>query len=191
MREDDYLAKIRQIQRSWDKELQVIREDLESKAREIEEIVMTPTAKNIEITKYLILWAAGALALGIPALAAVLGCDPSRAVAQPGSVPEWGSGGRGFKSPLPDQTQPLRSFPVSRDCGLRRKLNEPLGILGLDLLQILPESRQIAPELSVKLTPCSARFFNNRVITHRSIPPSAPEVCRLTAARNPDDARPN
>src|SRR5947209_8475950 len=28
---------------------------------------------------------------------------PSRAVAQPGSVPEWGSGGRGFKSPLPDQ----------------------------------------------------------------------------------------
>ncbi len=59
LREDDYLSKIRQIQRSWDKELQVIREALETKAREIEEIVITPSAKNIEITKYLILWAAG------------------------------------------------------------------------------------------------------------------------------------
>jgi len=59
VREDDYLSRIRQIQRSWEKELQVIREGLESKAREIEEIVVTPTAKNIEITKYLILWAAG------------------------------------------------------------------------------------------------------------------------------------
>jgi D-glycero-alpha-D-manno-heptose-7-phosphate kinase len=59
VREDDYLTKIRQIQRSWDKELQVIREELQAKAREIEEIVVTPAAKNIEITKYLILWAAG------------------------------------------------------------------------------------------------------------------------------------
>jgi D-glycero-alpha-D-manno-heptose-7-phosphate kinase len=59
LREDDYLSKIRQIQRSWDKELQVIREELETKAREIEEIVITPTARNVEITKYLILWAAG------------------------------------------------------------------------------------------------------------------------------------
>jgi D-glycero-alpha-D-manno-heptose-7-phosphate kinase len=59
LREDDYLSKIRQIQRSWDKELQVIREELETKAREIEEIMITPTAKNVEITKYLILWAAG------------------------------------------------------------------------------------------------------------------------------------
>jgi D-glycero-alpha-D-manno-heptose-7-phosphate kinase len=59
VREDDYLTKIRQIQRSWDKELQAIRDELQSKAREIEEIVVTPSAKNIEITKYLILWAAG------------------------------------------------------------------------------------------------------------------------------------
>ena len=59
VREDDYLSRIRQIQRSWEKELQGIREDLQSKAREIEEIVVTPNAKNIEITKYLILWAAG------------------------------------------------------------------------------------------------------------------------------------
>ena len=59
LREDDYLTKIRQIQRSWDRELEVIRDEMQSKAREIEEIVVTPSAKNIEITKYLILWAAG------------------------------------------------------------------------------------------------------------------------------------
>jgi D-glycero-alpha-D-manno-heptose-7-phosphate kinase len=59
LREDDYLTKIRQIQRSWEKELDVIRDAMQSKAREIEEIVITPTPKNIEITKYLILWAAG------------------------------------------------------------------------------------------------------------------------------------
>lgn len=59
VREDDYFTKIRQIQRAWDKELQVIRDELLSKASEIEEIVVTPGPKNIEITKYLILWAAG------------------------------------------------------------------------------------------------------------------------------------
>src|SRR5205807_270844 len=37
--------------------------------------------------------------------------NPSRAVAQPGSVPEWGSGGRGFKSPLPDQLELGRRRP--------------------------------------------------------------------------------
>lgn len=59
LREDDYLTKIRQIQRAWERELEVIRDEMQSKAREIEEIVITPTTKNIEITKYLILWAAG------------------------------------------------------------------------------------------------------------------------------------
>jgi D-glycero-alpha-D-manno-heptose-7-phosphate kinase len=58
VREDDYLTKIRQIQRSWEKELTVIRDGMEAKAKEIEEIVVTPAPKNIEITKYLILWSA-------------------------------------------------------------------------------------------------------------------------------------
>lgn len=56
-RETDYLEHIAQIQRSWDKELQAVREDLTAKAREIEEISIIPTGKNIEVTKYLILWA--------------------------------------------------------------------------------------------------------------------------------------
>ena len=57
-RETDYLAHIAQIQRSWEKELQIVREEMTTKAREIEEIAIVPTGKNIEVTKYLILWAA-------------------------------------------------------------------------------------------------------------------------------------
>jgi len=57
-REVDYLEKIAQIQRSWDRELESIREDLMAKAAAIESITIVPTAKNIELAKYLILWAA-------------------------------------------------------------------------------------------------------------------------------------
>jgi D-glycero-alpha-D-manno-heptose-7-phosphate kinase len=57
-REVDYLEKIAQIQRAWDRELESIREDLMTKAAEIESITIVPSAKNIEIAKYLILWAA-------------------------------------------------------------------------------------------------------------------------------------
>jgi hypothetical protein len=58
MLEVDYLEKIAQIQRAWDRELEAIREDLMAKAAEIESITIVPTAKNIEIAKYLILWSA-------------------------------------------------------------------------------------------------------------------------------------
>lgn len=57
LREGDYLEKIAQIQRSWDRELETIREELNSKAREIEEIVVVPSAKSIDISRYLIVWA--------------------------------------------------------------------------------------------------------------------------------------
>ncbi|MBV9495891.1 MAG: hypothetical protein JOZ54_16705 [Acidobacteria bacterium] len=58
VRETDYLENIAQIQKAWDKELQGLREDLTSKARAIEEISIVPTPRNIEVTKYLVLWAA-------------------------------------------------------------------------------------------------------------------------------------
>ncbi|MEK6373844.1 MAG: hypothetical protein AABO58_14240 [Acidobacteriota bacterium] len=58
VREGDYLAKIAQIQRAWDRELEAIRDGLMEKAGEIEQIIIVPSAKNIEISKYLILWAA-------------------------------------------------------------------------------------------------------------------------------------
>ncbi len=57
VREVDYLERIRQIQRAWDKELQALREEFETKAREIEDLSIIPTRQNIEVTKYLILWA--------------------------------------------------------------------------------------------------------------------------------------
>jgi D-glycero-alpha-D-manno-heptose-7-phosphate kinase len=57
VREVDYLDKIAQIQRAWDKELQALRDHLNAQAREIEEITIIPSPKNIEITRYLILWA--------------------------------------------------------------------------------------------------------------------------------------
>ncbi|HEX6098464.1 MAG TPA: hypothetical protein VF432_19265 [Thermoanaerobaculia bacterium] len=57
VRETDYLENIAQIQKVWDRELQSFREDLLAKARSIEEISIVPTQRNIEVTKYLILWA--------------------------------------------------------------------------------------------------------------------------------------
>ncbi len=57
VREVDYLENIAQIQKVWDRELQALREELHAKARSIEEISIVPTQKNIEVTKYLILWA--------------------------------------------------------------------------------------------------------------------------------------
>jgi D-glycero-alpha-D-manno-heptose-7-phosphate kinase len=57
-RDNDYLENIAQIQRAWDRELETLREDLYSKARSIEEMTIVATGKNIEVTKYLILWAA-------------------------------------------------------------------------------------------------------------------------------------
>jgi hypothetical protein len=57
MLESDYMEKIAQIQRSWDKELQALREEIFAKAKEVEEITVTLSPKNIEVTRYLILWA--------------------------------------------------------------------------------------------------------------------------------------
>ncbi|HYC59921.1 MAG TPA: hypothetical protein VEK79_10195 [Thermoanaerobaculia bacterium] len=59
VRETDYLDNIAQIQKAWDRELDTLRDDLTAKAKSIEEISVVPTQKNIEVTKYVILWAAG------------------------------------------------------------------------------------------------------------------------------------
>ena len=55
--EADYIERISRIQKQWERELQILREDLDARARQIEEIALTPSVKNIEITKYLLLWA--------------------------------------------------------------------------------------------------------------------------------------
>lgn len=59
VRETDALEKIAQIRKAWDRELETIREDLALRARSLEEIEVVPSPRNIEITKYLILWAVG------------------------------------------------------------------------------------------------------------------------------------
>jgi D-glycero-alpha-D-manno-heptose-7-phosphate kinase len=61
VRQVDYLENIAQIQRAWDRELQGIRDELLSSARSIEEMSIAPAARNIEVTKYLIIWAGDAL----------------------------------------------------------------------------------------------------------------------------------
>ncbi len=46
----------------------------------------------------------------------VYGRRQYRGVAQPGSAPEWGSGGRRFKSSHPDQkVEPLALMPVDNN----------------------------------------------------------------------------
>jgi D-glycero-alpha-D-manno-heptose-7-phosphate kinase len=57
VREVDYLENIAQIQRAWEKELQTLRDDVNAKANEIEDITIAPTPKNIEVNKYVVLWA--------------------------------------------------------------------------------------------------------------------------------------
>jgi len=57
VREVDYLENIAQIQKAWDRELQTMRDELTANARSIEEMTIVPTSKNIEVTKYIILWA--------------------------------------------------------------------------------------------------------------------------------------
>lgn len=56
VREGDYIENIAQIQKAWDRELQALRDELTAKAHSIEEISIPPGEKNIEVTKYLILW---------------------------------------------------------------------------------------------------------------------------------------
>ncbi|MDQ3283378.1 MAG: hypothetical protein M3Q69_18415 [Acidobacteriota bacterium] len=58
VRETDYLDNIALMQKTWDRELQTKRDDLYAQARAIEEISVIPTSKNIEVTKFVILWAA-------------------------------------------------------------------------------------------------------------------------------------
>jgi D-glycero-alpha-D-manno-heptose-7-phosphate kinase len=59
VRDIDYLEKIAQIQKSWDRELEAKREDFTARARGVEEIDIVPSQRNIEITKYVILWGVG------------------------------------------------------------------------------------------------------------------------------------
>lgn len=53
----DYAEKIARLQQQWDRELEGFREEQEIRARTIEEITLTPARRNIELVRYLVLWA--------------------------------------------------------------------------------------------------------------------------------------
>jgi D-glycero-alpha-D-manno-heptose-7-phosphate kinase len=55
--EADYLAKISQLQKMWERELDVLRDELTAKARSVEEIAITPSPRDVEVVKYLVVWA--------------------------------------------------------------------------------------------------------------------------------------
>lgn len=56
-RQGDYIDNIAQIQKAWDRELQALRDEFNATAREVEEITVGPSPKNIEVTRYMVLWA--------------------------------------------------------------------------------------------------------------------------------------
>jgi D-glycero-alpha-D-manno-heptose-7-phosphate kinase len=58
-REEDYLRKISAMQKSWERELEATREEVGSKARQIEEVALVPSRRNIDIRRYVVIWAAG------------------------------------------------------------------------------------------------------------------------------------
>ncbi|MGA7615199.1 MAG: hypothetical protein WBX15_08455 [Thermoanaerobaculia bacterium] len=55
--EADFLERIRQVQRTWEREVRELQDELDSKARQIEEVAFAPSLKNVEVRKFLILWA--------------------------------------------------------------------------------------------------------------------------------------
>ena len=55
--EADYAQKITQLQRQWERELEVLREEQESSARSIEELSLSPNRRNLDIMRVSILWA--------------------------------------------------------------------------------------------------------------------------------------
>lgn len=57
--EADYVDKISLLQKAWKRELEVLREELTSRARNVEEVVLTPTPRGIETRRYLIVWIPG------------------------------------------------------------------------------------------------------------------------------------
>lgn len=58
-REGDYFQGISALKRSWDRELETLKETISEKARRVEEITLTPSRRNIEIRRYVVVWAAG------------------------------------------------------------------------------------------------------------------------------------
>jgi D-glycero-alpha-D-manno-heptose-7-phosphate kinase len=55
--EADYLQRIARIQKMWEREREELREELNVRARSIEELTLTPAPRNVEMRKYVVIWA--------------------------------------------------------------------------------------------------------------------------------------
>jgi hypothetical protein len=62
-----YLDAIAQLQRQWERERDQKKEELETKARAIEDVILTPNLRNIEIVRYRIVWAPEEVGATVPA----------------------------------------------------------------------------------------------------------------------------
>jgi len=56
VQEADYMSKIAQLQKTWERELNDKKEELFSDARAVEELILTPSTRNIEIRKFVLVW---------------------------------------------------------------------------------------------------------------------------------------
>ncbi|HET7711067.1 MAG TPA: hypothetical protein VFL80_03985 [Thermoanaerobaculia bacterium] len=56
VREVDYLERIAEIQKAWDRELQTLRDEMTRRAHDIQELEITPSARDIEVARCALLW---------------------------------------------------------------------------------------------------------------------------------------
>ena len=56
---EDYLQRISALQKNWDRELEGMRDEITSKARQIEEVSLVPSRRNIDIRRYVVVWLSG------------------------------------------------------------------------------------------------------------------------------------
>lgn len=58
-REEDYLQRISALQKNWERELDSLRDEVGDKARQIEEVALVPSKRNIDIRRYVVVWVSG------------------------------------------------------------------------------------------------------------------------------------
>ncbi|MGH9458453.1 MAG: hypothetical protein ACRD2J_12550 [Thermoanaerobaculia bacterium] len=54
--EADFMEKIQQLQKAWEREREIVRDEQVSRAQAVEEITLSPAPRGIDIRRYLILW---------------------------------------------------------------------------------------------------------------------------------------
>lgn len=59
VRELDYMERISQIQKNWQRELESLQDQVDEKAQHVEEIVLIPQSRNVETRRVVVLWIGG------------------------------------------------------------------------------------------------------------------------------------